>query len=681
MSFEVTELLGRHNSTSIPKDQQKLLDRHGFGAVGVASHRASLDDVPNHVLSTVTDAYVESRKRDANTARLTPGGRANKSSKTNHSHKGARTRGDQYSHNGSQMTPSRFRPQGAPHQPNPNGNSNIVEQSTPKRLANSTQPVSSPERQFSWSPSERGEEEAENALPSVQAKVLPHNGSHNAEQEPMAAPPRPAVFTRPNPGFEFASSEPEQDLEVELPAPQLPKQTWAHRTTVPESSLGTPKFRHPPAMETPTCAQPSQSVIPGTVVPDPSPPRKVVQEQPRPRRMKPIDFSDSSNGSPKAQPANISTSFHRMASTKTFQEINSSNTTRSSSIVAASLRHSVTPGLHVFSGVEAVPLSMKVQREPHDDDVLPKETVVQEQQPSLGRLHGENDQLPTSIAHDAPDQPTHSPFEKFIMAYPSYITKYLGTLMSFIKACICLEHMSKHRSLNHFLWDDFIRAFSAEYLGYVRLTAKPLVASEWYNDREEPPLFQDKIVHKGNLHLILRSYPNEVAKAKRHIVGDDGQDETNRPKTATIRPPPPKLDDKVGDVTTAPERKRDVSTLRPQASTPRSVSHPTPGSGPAHTNGKTGEIETSSNLPSRERHPSRNLGSRTDDLAASTPRLSSGRVATVQDSTPKSSPRSTPFPSGYLKRLQKPRTPKEQEKIREHIRRQSSGSRPTSSRA
>lgn len=679
MSFEVTKLLGRHNSTSIPKDQQKLLDRHGVGAVGGWSHRPSLDDVPSHVLSTVTDAYVESKKRDANTARLPSDVHPFKSTKISHNHNGVGTGSRQVSHSNSEVTPSRSRSPNTTQNPRPNGSHDVIGQSTPKRRADSSMLASSPERFTSWSPSEKGEEEIENALPSSQSKELPHP-SHDTAEEHMAPPPKPAAFTRLAPTFDFPSSGPEEDLEVELPAAQLPSQTWAHRTIVPESSIRTPKSWHPPVLETPTCAQPSQTVIPGTVIHDPSLPRQVEQVQPRPRRMKPIEFSDSGDDSPTAQPANVLTSFQRMASTRTYQEINSSNTTASSSIVAASLRQSDTPGLDVSPSAEAVPLATEVGEEPPENDdcngVVLEDTNFQEQHSAPEIRHDGNDQVLASVEHEGPDQPTHTPFETFSQVYPSYVTKYSGTLLSFVKACICLKYMSKHRSLNHFLWDDFIRAFSAEYLGYVQHTPRPLVASEWYNDREEPPLFQERVVQKGNLDLILQLYPNEVMKAKRNITADNDDHEITPPKTATIHPPTSRSSDKSGGITALLDQKQEVSIWQTQTFKPRATSRPTPQSGPTHTNDNM-EVETPSNRPSRERHARRSLASRAVDHLAGTPRHSGVQVTKVPDSTPKSSPGvSKPISQlKYLKGLGKPRTAKEQEKLREHMRRPSSGAR------
>lgn len=130
------------------------------------------------------------------------------------------------------------------------------------------------------------------------------------------------------------------------------------------------------------------------------------------------------------------------------------------------------------------------------------------------------------------DEDSDSPFITFSEAY----TAYTGGISQFVKACICLDYISRKRSLHHSLYDDFIGAFPG-YLIYVKNAPrnKALVAADWYNDRDEDILYTKRLVDKQNLQAILSYYSTEVQKLQRTITGHQRRD-SSEPRSARSTP-------------------------------------------------------------------------------------------------------------------------------------------------
>ncbi|KAI0976939.1 hypothetical protein F4678DRAFT_469016 [Xylaria arbuscula] len=124
-----------------------------------------------------------------------------------------------------------------------------------------------------------------------------------------------------------------------------------------------------------------------------------------------------------------------------------------------------------------------------------------------------------STAHNIA-QPTvaskswEAPFAHYTVTYPDYD----GTIHDFIMACIYIQ--LQHRRIRTSLHDDFIRAWVAGYLPYVKdcdgahPPRKALRAIDWYNQIDEDPLFTSRVVTRQNLESIINFYPAELETAR-----------------------------------------------------------------------------------------------------------------------------------------------------------------------
>lgn len=600
MSFDITSLLDSSKITTVPKDQQKLLESHGLGGIHPWGRGPCSDDIPPAILSTVKEAYQERQKRDANRAKLMTGGRPPKTGKLDHPTAGGTT----------SETQTRRPDSPSLSKPASESVSHNDRQTTPDPSERSS-PESSPERQIPWTPSpERGGPEhrvVENPSSGQDQRQTSHTTKSATPN--MAPPPKPKAGLRSAPEFEFQPSAPEEDLEVELPqAHEMPRESTqagaTYLTQVPpaaQSSMETPDARNLRTMDTPPCAQPSQ-IIPGTA---PSPLPRPAVENPQRRRMKrnPLHRLDEDGGP--TEPAVISDSIQRTAPSTASSQPLSSNTT-SSSIVPATLEPPATPTRPTsLSLPHRSPLQTTESQAGFEEEALDGTTLYAHGPSPLDRTEGSEPRV-IMEQHEAA-----TPFDAFSTHYPDYTSKYGGTVTSFIRACICLEHMRKHKGLHYMLWDDFIRAFSAEYLSYVKNTTEPLVAKEWYNDRDQDPLFLDRVIHRNNLDNVLVFYDGEVSQARKFIVSD------------TDAPP-------------APWNASRNASSAPNGSFERPVE-------------KVG--------PAKSENPQRH------SLGA-LPAINTPRLSTTQ--TPKSTPSSTPaLRKRYIRNLSKPRSAQDQERLRQ----------------
>ncbi|KAI0425251.1 hypothetical protein F5Y09DRAFT_322244 [Xylaria sp. FL1042] len=107
-----------------------------------------------------------------------------------------------------------------------------------------------------------------------------------------------------------------------------------------------------------------------------------------------------------------------------------------------------------------------------------------------------------------------APFVHYTITYPDYN----GTIQDFITACIYIQ--LQHRRIRTSLYDDFIRAWVAGYLPYIKdcdeeqPPRKALRAIEWYNEIDDDPLYTSRVVTRQNLQSILNFYPNELEIAR-----------------------------------------------------------------------------------------------------------------------------------------------------------------------
>ncbi|KAH6991028.1 hypothetical protein BKA56DRAFT_573657 [Ilyonectria sp. MPI-CAGE-AT-0026] len=489
---DIIELLARRNLTSIPKDQQVLLDKPDSWAIDLKGKPHGLVNVPGHVLETAKKAYI------AQTSATTePQTQLQVQSQVQLS---------------SQLPlPSTTR------NSSPSGPTSSHDV-PPTQNGHSEDPSEPREEFIEWSVSP----EREPRLPQLpQIPVESSIVRETPKAAPMAPPPRPAL------PFSFPSSDgPEEDLEVDIPQPQLLQDTPVNRAAARLQAtvdFPTPSGTHP--MATPPCAQPShptQPTIPNTVVAGKPAAEFVPSEQRRERRMKAIQFNDKT-------PRKIQPGLNRLAPTKTFTQIESSDSTSPSSIIPATFEEPPSQG----SVLQSVEISKDMdmddaydQEENDDMEVIIEQSQIQA--PISGSYQSER-----ASPHFPPPFPQITlsgdiePFKVFTMVYPTYTENHSGTLWDFIKTCVYLDWLRRRRQLRDYLYDDFIRAF-ANYQVYVRNARtgqEALVAIEWFNNLSGPPVFNNMVVTKENLSYILDSYPKEVAKASKLIVEEDGSDE------------------------------------------------------------------------------------------------------------------------------------------------------------
>ncbi|GAB1310267.1 hypothetical protein MFIFM68171_00477 [Madurella fahalii] len=194
--------------------------------------------------------------------------------------------------------------------------------------------------------------------------------------------------------------------------------------------------------------------------------------------------------------------------------------------VPARLSRSPSPMVFSSSPVAKcpVPLSAEDRRLPEADtkpDILtaPQHAVDPESSNST-------DKVPPN------GPPSQVPFTAFKIGYPDYD----GSLGDFIRGVMCVLRVHKDRALPSFLYDDFVRVFSSDYVEYVgSIDGKEpaLSAVQWYNENVSRPLYSKGILNKSNITDILSHYPDEVRAIRQKLVAAEaeiqGQDSPRRP--------------------------------------------------------------------------------------------------------------------------------------------------------
>ncbi|PHH86675.1 hypothetical protein CDD83_9894 [Cordyceps sp. RAO-2017] len=419
-------LLRRRNLASIPGDQQKLLDRRDSWAAHVSGEHDAHARVPAHVLETLKQVH---------RARLGDGdgdGAANADlDKSRDPPAAADDADDARSHGGSARAPST--PRGSPH-------------------------PSSPERELSWTPS------------PVRDQSLLHQPIESSVVRETTIPPAPRVTGRrssppqpprnraPEDGHSSGSEEP--DLETELPLAQMEAGVSVNRMAARPVPEATPfQTDDTPAVDSSIpCAQPSQPVIPGTVSRDakPSTPPQAAGRQ---HRYKAIDLS----GSPVRMAAATAGS-KRMATTKVFADPSSSCGTSSSSLVPATAcpGSSAADHHHVVASAETAARLAAAPPVPAHEEASQREGVAATESIRSSAVV----EHPRPAPADAPARSNHlrqpDPYEAFVTAYPDYATSHGGSVWNFVKACVCLDYLRRERLLRECLYDEFVRAFSAQ---------------------------------------------------------------------------------------------------------------------------------------------------------------------------------------------------------------------------
>ncbi|KAK4039854.1 hypothetical protein C8A01DRAFT_16209 [Parachaetomium inaequale] len=105
--------------------------------------------------------------------------------------------------------------------------------------------------------------------------------------------------------------------------------------------------------------------------------------------------------------------------------------------------------------------------------------------------------------------PSQVPYTAFQCAYPDY----KGSLRDFICSVLSILPLQKERALPEFLYDDFVRVFSTDFLKYISTvdnSTRPLPAIQFYNEKVSRPLYTQGILTKNNIKDVANQYPEKT---------------------------------------------------------------------------------------------------------------------------------------------------------------------------
>lgn len=482
------DLLFHRDLTFISNDQKRLLDKDDTWAVNLENTARGQAHVPGHVLETVKVARLHSNQKQQETIRPS-------SSRSNNSN----YESAEEAHDGKLPEP--------------------IDPPTPNSKA------SSPERLLAWSPSpDRNAQSKEDDQP-------PHSPLYQSQEvEEIQTPLSQPRYTAPK-GVHYnpASSCEPDEMDVEVPQGHVAVTTSANDTNRQAiGSVSTVAAKESVSNSTPTCAQPDERIIPGTVVQPPRSPKTPVPDQAqRRRRMKLIRLGSSPEKTKLDNPQSVV----RLAATKTYIEGGSSNEV-SSSYVPATCEEATEQKIEFARGDASTTIQIQAQPdvaliepgfETHSKSESEKSAMSQdlpvEQEASLDGS--------TVLQETQPDLAT-DPFGAFNATYPDYSTHYKGTFDHFIKACVCLDFIRKKDLIRDQLYDDFIRSWSADYWIYVNNAKpgqEPLPAARWYNRQRGDILYSGGFINQGNVEYVLETYRKQVTKMQPFILTSENEDE------------------------------------------------------------------------------------------------------------------------------------------------------------
>jgi hypothetical protein len=128
--------------------------------------------------------------------------------------------------------------------------------------------------------------------------------------------------------------------------------------------------------------------------------------------------------------------------------------------------------------------------------------------------------------------PSQVPFTAFKVVYPDFE----GSLNDFIRGVMCLAKLQEDRALADFLYDDFVRVFSQDYLAYIDSLdpgQRALPAIKWYNENVRRPVYVKGFLTRDNLKDVLSRYPEEVRAIQQGLEAA----KTSRGRRPTRRTP------------------------------------------------------------------------------------------------------------------------------------------------
>ncbi|ENH61659.1 hypothetical protein FOC1_g10016481 [Fusarium oxysporum f. sp. cubense race 1] len=351
--------------------------------------------------------------------------------------------------------------------------------STP-RSDHARPPQSSPERAVSWPPTP--ERIPPKDADCIAVAIVDHNTQssivHETPKPGFGRPQRP--ISKPIIENPPSSGETEDDLETRIPDAQPLHNGSVNRTAVRSKPTAPSPLSTNRTMATPPCAQPSntaQTVVPNTV------------------------FTSKEN-------------------------------IRGKEVVPSTNFHGSTVNRPVVHGTD--------EKKPSDESKPIQQPTTSSQMGSSKATAATNSQSqindqmttekpPAPAPLIAPGAPLE-PYEAFVQQYPDYPgenggEKLPGTKSNFIYACVYLNYLRPRKQLRDCLYDEFIRAYPCSYGEYVkRSRMEPMVAIKWFNQQKGPLVYNKYLVNRGNLSHILRSYPDEFARANELVSKKSGDD-------------------------------------------------------------------------------------------------------------------------------------------------------------
>lgn len=116
------------------------------------------------------------------------------------------------------------------------------------------------------------------------------------------------------------------------------------------------------------------------------------------------------------------------------------------------------------------------------------------------------------------ETPNLTPYDEFKATYPDYPE----TAIKFISGCLNVKQVMRDRTLPEFLYDDFVRAFSTDYMLYIsecnrKKAKKILPAVEWYNETTKDAQYTKKVVRRDNLAAIFEAHADDVHTIRRSL--------------------------------------------------------------------------------------------------------------------------------------------------------------------
>ncbi|KAF4416123.1 hypothetical protein FACUT_12838 [Fusarium acutatum] len=523
---DVTELFNRNRVTNIPSDQRALLERPDSWAVELENTHHGLSHLPGHVLETVKATYIANKHTIQEHIPISK--KRNRSPISSPRNKRQR--------NGITSTP-------------------VSDHAKP--------PQSSPERAVSWSPTPE-------PIPSKDADciavaIVDQNTQSSIVHETpklgpgFGRPQRP--ISKPILENPPSSGETEYDLETRIPDAQPLHNGSVNKTAVRSKPTAPSPLSTNRTMATPPCAQPSSTAP--IVVPNTENIRGSESPKTRRLRFKPIDFDGLGRNRrkvynekdrlpptimpPKATAVDdsmptssgsiipftgIPTTQESVRDIRESIEMKEDETIdHVEEVVFSTNFHGSTADHPMVDGTDENPSAeSKPIQQPTTSSQMgsSKATAATNSQPQMNdQTMTEKSPAPAPLI--APGAPLE-PYEAFVQQYPDYPgenggDKLPGTKSNFIYACVYLNYLRPRKQLRDCLYDEFIRAYPCSYGEYVkRSRMEPMVAIKWFNQQKGPLVYNKYLVNRGNLSHILRSYPEEFARAN-ELVSKKSEDD------------------------------------------------------------------------------------------------------------------------------------------------------------